>query len=261
MYARLGFAVAAHVEPDVLLVDEVLAVGDEAFQLKCRDFIRSYIKGGHTSVFISHNLYVIEQLCDRVIWLNQGQIARMGDPSAVLRDYLDEIDKQLIEISTITNTQLVEPIKINDLEIRNESATRTNILESGQDMTIAINYNALRLIQRPYFCIWISEAQSGLPLFAANMLLDNFQFPYIEGQGKIACRFKKIPLMPKAYNIWVEIWGNDRSELLYKWRILGSFRIKDSDRGKDTQDDSRGQVRFSRSHGSIEIPYEWSIQP
>ena len=259
MYARLGFAVAAHVDPDVLLVDEVLAVGDEAFQIKCRDFMRSYIKNGHTVVFVSHNLYAIEQLSDRVIWLKKGRIAQMGAPSAVLRTYLDEIDAQLIEIKSSTDHQLAEPIKIQNLEIINGTGIHTNILESGDDMTIEINYSAANQIERPYFCIWISEAQSSIPIFAANMLLDNFKFPYIEGQGKIACHFNNIPLMPKAYNVWVEIYGKDRSELLYKWRILGSFRILDPDTTKETQENIRGQVRFSRSHATIKVPYEWYL--
>lgn len=256
MYARLGFAVAAHVNPDILLVDEVLSVGDEAFQMRCRDFIRSYIEEGHTSIFISHNLYAIEQLCDRVIWLDKGKIRQMGDPRIVLRQYLDEVDKQLIAAGSKDEESSGNLIKTNGLEIINDCGEVTTLLEQGKDMVVRIMYEAPRRIESPYFCIWVSEAQSGLPLFSANMLLDNHSIPYIEGKGMISCRFDKVPLMPKAYNIWLEVYGKDRADLLYKWNVIGGFRILDSYQ-ENSMDNRRGEVIFSRAHGSIKIPYKW----
>lgn len=256
MYARLGFAVAAHVNPDILLVDEVLSVGDEAFQLKCRDFIRSYIEEGHTSIFVSHNLYAIEQLCDRVIWLDKGMIRQMGDPGKVLREYLDEIDKKLIATNPIDETSYGNSIKIRGMEILNENGEITSSLDQDKSMIIKILYEAPQRIEFPYFCIWISEAHSGSPLFSANMLLDNHTIPFIEGVGVVSCRFNDLPLMPKAYNIWLEVYGKDRAHLLYKWNIVGGFRVLDSYQ-ENVSGNLRGQVRFRRAHGAIKIPYEW----
>lgn len=257
MYARLGFAVAAHVSPDILLVDEVLSVGDEAFQLKCREFIRSYIEDGYTAIFVSHNLYAIEQLCDRVIWLDKGQIRQIGHPGGVLRDYLDEIDKQLIISNPKDEISSGNFIKIQGLEIVNEHGEVASSMEQSKDMIVKILYEAPQRIESPFFCIWVSEAQSGLPLFSANMLLDNHTIPYIEGIGTISCRFSQIPLMPKAYNIWLEVYGQDRSQLLYKWNIIGGFRVLDNYNKNDLLGNRRGEVRFSRAHGAIKIPYEW----
>jgi lipopolysaccharide transport system ATP-binding protein len=257
MYARLGFAVAAHVNPDILLVDEVLSVGDEAFQMKCRDFIRSYIENGHTSIFVSHNLYAIEQLCDRVIWLDKGQIRQMGAPGSVIREYLDEIDKKLILATPKDEKSSGNLIKIHGLEIMDEHGEVTSAMEQSTDMLVRIFYEAPQRIESPYFCIWVSEAQSGLPLFSANMLLDNHNLPYIEGKGTISCRFNRVPLMPKAYNIWLEVYGQDRAQLLYKWNIVGGFRVLDNSHAEDLSGNHRGQVFFSRSHGAIKIPYEW----
>ena len=257
MYARLGFAVAAHVRPDILLVDEVLSVGDESFQMKCRDFIRSYIEDGHTSIFVSHNLYAIEQLCDRVVWLDKGQIRQMGDPGQVLRGYLDEIDKKLIIANPKDDTASGNYIKIHGLEIINEHGEVTNSLEQGKDMTVKIFYEAPQCVESPFFCIWVSEAQSGLPLFSANMLLDNYNIPSIEGKGTITCRFNKVPLMPKAYNVWLEVYAKDRANLLYKWNVLGGFRVLDNYPEENSSNNQRGQVRFSRAHGAIKIPYDW----
>lgn len=257
MYARLGFAVAAHVSPDILLVDEVLSVGDEAFQMKCRDFIRSYIEDGHTSIFVSHNLYAIEQLCDRVIWLDKGHIRQMGEPGTVLREYLDEVDKRLIVSVPKDEAASANRIKIHGLEISNEHGEVTTSIEQNKDMLIKVLYEAPQRIESPFFCIWISEAQSGLPLFSANMLLDDHTIPYIEGIGSLSCRFNKLPLMPKAYNIWLEVYGQDRAQLIYKWNIVGGFRILDDYQKREFAGDRRGEVRFSRAHGAFKIPYEW----
>jgi ABC-type polysaccharide/polyol phosphate transport system ATPase subunit len=259
MYARLGFAVAAHVNPDILLVDEVLSVGDEAFQMKCRDFIRSYIEDGHTSIFVSHNLYAIEQLCDRVIWLDKGQIQQIGEPGMVLREYLDEIDRRLVVSIPNIETPTGNLIKVHGTEILDECGQATSALEQGKDMTVRISYEALGRIESPYFCVWISEAQSGLPLFSANMLLDNHTIPFIEGRGTLSCRFNKLPLMPKAYSIWLEVYGQDRAELIYKWNIIGGFRILDTIQ-EEQSENRRGEVRFSRAHGAVKIPYEWVPQ-
>jgi lipopolysaccharide transport system ATP-binding protein len=90
MYVRLAFAVAAHLEPEVLFVDEVLAVGDARFQMKCLGRMGDAARDGRTIIFVSHNLAAIAQLCQRAIWLDQGQIRMHGQPQQVLHDYLSE---------------------------------------------------------------------------------------------------------------------------------------------------------------------------
>jgi lipopolysaccharide transport system ATP-binding protein len=88
MYVRLAFAVAAHLEPEILLVDEVLAVGDAEFQQRCLGRMEDFSGTGRTVVFVSHNMQTINQLCDRVIWLDEGRIAEVGEPSRVVTHYL-----------------------------------------------------------------------------------------------------------------------------------------------------------------------------
>ncbi len=88
MYMRLAFAVAAHLEPDILVVDEVLAVGDAAFQRKCLGKMGNVAKTGRTVLFVSHNMMAMEDLCDRVVWLKDGRVAEEGEPGAVVSNYL-----------------------------------------------------------------------------------------------------------------------------------------------------------------------------
>jgi lipopolysaccharide transport system ATP-binding protein len=90
MQTRLGFAVAAHLDPEILLVDEVLAVGDAAFQHKCLGKMQDVARGGRTVVFVSHNMGSVAQLCKRVIWLDQGRVRSTGDPSQVIEEYLSD---------------------------------------------------------------------------------------------------------------------------------------------------------------------------
>ena len=88
MYMRLGFSVAIHVEPDVLLIDEVLAVGDEAFTRKCLDKIGEFRRRGKTIVLVTHSLGLVEKMCDDVLWLRRAQVADRGDPKRVVDAYL-----------------------------------------------------------------------------------------------------------------------------------------------------------------------------
>ena len=119
MYARLGFSVAAHLEPDILLVDEVLSVGDRNFQLKCYDFIRSFVNSGRTTVFVSHNLYAIEQLSECLLWLDHGRIMQLGDTHDVLTAYMQAQDELLLYVNapegTMSSVLKVERAYITDI--------------------------------------------------------------------------------------------------------------------------------------------------
>jgi ABC-type polysaccharide/polyol phosphate transport system ATPase subunit len=92
MYLRLAFSVAIHTDPEVLLIDEILAVGDESFQKKSGDALISLIKGGVTTVFVSHNLEAVQQVCTRALWLDQGQLMKIGNPVEVTEAYRYEVD-------------------------------------------------------------------------------------------------------------------------------------------------------------------------
>jgi homopolymeric O-antigen transport system ATP-binding protein len=110
MYVRLGFSIAAHLDPDILLLDEVLAVGDEAFQAKCLQRITELEKAGTTIVFISHDLNAVERLCDRVILMARGQIRAAGEPHEVIADYQRLSAREGSEITAeIANQQITSP--------------------------------------------------------------------------------------------------------------------------------------------------------
>ena len=161
MYARLGFSVAAHVSPDIMLIDEVLAVGDASFQRRCYDFIHAFVKSGKTTVFVSHNLYVIEQLCDQVAWLERGQIVKMGPPSAVLPDYLDSQDqKALAAVAKFEQANDAETLSLRAGEgqlrilgitfVDGRGETRETF-QQGEDVVINVRYHTDQPIEQPHF--------------------------------------------------------------------------------------------------------------
>ena len=92
MYVRLGFAVAVHVNPEILMIDEVIAVGDEEFQRRCFDYIYRLRRQGVTIVMVSHGAPLMEQMCDEVAWLDHGRLMAKGDPSEVVRKYLEKVN-------------------------------------------------------------------------------------------------------------------------------------------------------------------------
>jgi len=104
MYMRLAFAVAAHLDPEILIVDEVLAVGDLAFQKKCLEKMGDVSRSGRTVLFVSHNMEAIENLCSRVIWLDRGKIVKEGEAKTVVRDYMTAADRQQVALYRRTKT-------------------------------------------------------------------------------------------------------------------------------------------------------------
>ncbi len=258
MYARLGFSVAAHSNPDILLVDEVLAVGDEEFQKKCYEFIHSFVNSGRTTVFVSHNLYAVEQLCYRLIWMDKGRIKGIGNPSRIVENYLSSIEENALMVPPMNASFNPSDLDVVSLRVYDSIGDARQAFKKGEDVVIKINFRARRLIRRPHFCIWISDSTAAIPLFAANMLIDNNVPDSIEGEGSIECTFKHVPLMPRTYYIWLEVYGEDRAELVFKWKKLGAFRIVDPFFSSDIEQ-RKGAARFSSAHAPIQIPYEWRI--
>ena len=136
MYVRLAFAVAAHLEPEILLVDEVLAVGDAAFQKKCLGKMGSVAGEGRTVLFVSHNMAAVHELCDRSLLLSRGRVASTGSTPAMIKQYLDQL-------SETASTPAVErqdrtgsgQIRLTDFWVEGAGGQRTSILRSGEDCT------------------------------------------------------------------------------------------------------------------------------
>src|SRR5205085_5230867 len=142
MYARLGFSVAAHVNPDVLLVDEVLSVGDSLFQVKCLDRIRYLLKQGTTVVFISHNMEAILELCKRVILLDKGVCYADGAGADVVHEYW----KRLHEAD---GEDLTAPIDVRRVSFEDAKGSETLTVKSGENVRLRLRFRAKTHLSEP----------------------------------------------------------------------------------------------------------------
>ncbi len=258
MYARLGFSVAAHIHPDILLVDEVLAVGDISFQAKCIQRMRDFISQGNSVIFVSHNMIMVQSLCDRVLWLNQGQIVRTGNSAEVIAEYMEETDRRMAAKSTEefrkeglgTGDILIEQVILRDLD-ENENVE----FRAGEPLTVEIIYFVPQRIVRPNFVLVISGKHGFL--FGASTLFDGYQPDYVEGRGKIACKFKSLPLMPQFYTVSLGIRREDGITMLIRSRQVATFRVL----GHAQDVCGYGAIAESlvRDAASVLVSYEWHL--
>jgi lipopolysaccharide transport system ATP-binding protein len=149
MYVRLAFAIAAHLEPEVLLVDEVLAVGDIAFQKKCLEKMEEVAKGGRTVLFISHNMGAIRSLCGSAVWLDNGQIVKKGPVDEVVRDYEEHQLRRFDESASVVERD-PEDVKdksfyISRVEMLNEKGEHTNIFRYNDKLIMIVDYSGTLL--------------------------------------------------------------------------------------------------------------------
>ncbi len=134
MYVRLAFAVAAHLEPEILLVDEVLAVGDVSFQKKCLGKMDDVARQGRTVLFVSHNMAAVEHLCSRAIWLKDGQLARLGPCADVIRGYLEALENgaKVVPLRERQDRSGSGRAKVADFYVVDETGRRQAVLQSGR---------------------------------------------------------------------------------------------------------------------------------
>ena len=153
MYVRLGFSIASHLDPDILLLDEVLAVGDAAFQEKCLSRIEALRRAGTTIVFISHDLAAVERICDRVILLRRGEVAATGSPRDVITEYQQQIEPS--RINTMKTAVEDDRVVIDSLSFRAPDGTRPAVFHSGDPLVAHIEFDAHEPVEDAVFEIFV----------------------------------------------------------------------------------------------------------
>jgi ABC-type polysaccharide/polyol phosphate transport system ATPase subunit len=229
MYVRLGFSVAAHADPDVLLVDEVLSVGDIMFREKCRARIRDFQKAGKSIVFVSHNLVLVQKVCSRAIWLDKGRIASEGNPQEVVNDYTyrqmrDRADVLHSAPSEIPLRYGTGEAEIERVRILDHEGRERDFFEPGEEIVLQIDYHAFAKISPVNFLAIVTDNE-GLKLCGTDFAREKFDgLKSIEGRGSVRCRFRKLPLRPGTYFLIAII--EDSETTLDQRRMIGPFIIK-----------------------------------
>ena len=205
MYVRLAFAVAAHLEPEILIVDEVLAVGDQQFQDKCIGKMKQVSATGRTVLFVSHNLASIRTLCTQGVMLKQGAVDIAGPISSVLTKYLGEIPDQTI----INFAAHKERPSITRIEIESKS------LAEG-DIVVNIDFASPHAMRPPVPGLVIAT-NSGIPVFGSNPRFDGCDFKDVAMQsGRLQLALHRPPIRPGRYkmSVWLGDWQIDHDSKL-----------------------------------------------
>jgi lipopolysaccharide transport system ATP-binding protein len=256
MQVRLAFSTAIQTDPEILLMDEVLAVGDMEFQQKCLDTLSQYRKEGVTIVFVSHDLGAVRRFCDRTLLLNKGEQVVLGDTGEVIDRYVygggeeaptsgsqNESETTELEVKSEDKTPRWgdKTVEITGVEFYDKFNNKGSRFNSFDPMTIRIFYHAHKKVSYPVFGIAL-YSENGENLFGTNTELKNFELDILEGKGHIDLMVGRIPMITGRFLLTVAVHTRDQKP--YDWHDKQySFDV----------------IPTCRDGGLFEVPCNWKI--
>lgn len=242
MYVRLAFAVAVEMNPDVLLVDEVLAVGDTAFQTKCLNRIMDFKRRGKTILLVSHALETVEQFCDEVMLINKGQLVQRGPPGEVIFNYLHTL---LAHVGMLNVEEYgTHEVEIRKVCMRDASGQESVRFTTGEPLHIDVYYHAQRRIENPVFGFSLKTG-NGVYLFGSNTQILNQRIAAIEGDGVMRLTINPLTLMAGRFLLSLAIHSWDHSVQYHRQEDLYPFLVKDD----------------PAHHGVVQLSTSWELKP
>ncbi|MFX0170798.1 MAG: ABC transporter ATP-binding protein [Candidatus Hodarchaeota archaeon] len=256
MFVRLAFSVAAHLEPEILLIDEVLAVGDAQFQQKCLGKMKEVTQEGRTILFVSHNMAAISNLCHKVVLIDNGRTIEIGEPNLVIAHYLESFrEQEHLRLSDRTDRTLKGDVKLTDIRIYDtKTQMQVETLISGQDIQIEVAYESISSHQK------LKNVSLGLSFFTYHgqfMFRLNSQqaskaFTSLPLKGCVFCHIPKFPLMPGNYYIRARLKINrEDSDLIENAKSI------------EVQDGDFFETGLARSWGrsaGVYVPHSWNTK-
>jgi len=265
MFMRLGFSIAVNVDPDILLIDEVLAVGDAVFAQKCYEKLYDYKRRGKTIVMVSHDLGAIKRLCEEVAWLHHGALMEYGEAEHVIGKYMQEVThgelkryaeqhKMSLETMAATKSERrtappgeklpykavapakpVQPakrwgtreIEITSVVMRNQDGEERYVFGCGETVFIEIAFESRKRIERPVFGIGIFRTD-GVWCYGTNTMIDGVRLESVDGKGTIAVRLDSLSLLSASYYLDVAAHAENDHPYDYLNRLF-TFAVR-SDR-------------------------------
>lgn len=235
MQMRLAFAVASHIDPEILLIDEVLAVGDMAFQQKCLDRIRQFRDRGCTIVLVSHDATLVHELCDEAIWLRNGRVAAQGTAALVVDQYTAamqaETQQRTPAAHPVRKTAAGTELKVNEnrfgslemeitaVRLLDAAGSAVAKINSGRPLQVKIAYSAPQPIPAPIFSATISR-DDGFICYDTNTVAAGLTLPPIQGQGEITLHLERLDLVGGHYYLDVGIYEQNWTYAYdYHWHV------------------------------------------
>ncbi|MCK9238801.1 ABC transporter ATP-binding protein [Desulfocurvus sp.] len=259
MYVRLAFAVAAHLEPDILLVDEVLAVGDAAFQRKCLGKMGDAAGQGRTVLFVSHNMAAMERLCPRALLIDEGRLVMDGPCAEVIAAHLRTLrDEPGPELAYAVNLALLDErahpdMRIRSLELATPDGAPLRALATGQGLELRIGYEARRQFVSPAFAVHLND-HLGRRLVQLNTSpISGQPVERLGARGTMRLRIDALPLTAGTYTLDVG-FVREQSEWVVKLERAVTLRV--------TPRDVYGSgMALDQSRGAIVVGHRWEHEP
>jgi ABC-2 type transport system ATP-binding protein len=240
MFVRLGFAVAVNVDPDILLIDEVLAVGDEAFQRKCLDRVREFQREGRTIVFVTHAVSQVQEICDRAVVLDHGLVVADGEPAAAIHTFRDYLYSGTATTDSAGSTSVsgggrrtgaiggarsappsemelraTKAVRIADVQFEYpEFGTRGHMLPN-EPLVIRVRYRSEHRVDDVMCGLGIHDS-TGRLLFGTNTKFLGVPIPPIDGEVEVVFRFATLPVLGGDYRVSFAVQNYDES-ITYDW--------------------------------------------
>ena len=244
MHMRLGFSVAINVNPDILLIDEVLAVGDASFVPKCLDRIDDFRRRKKTILFVSHDLSTVEKICDRVVWLKHGRIQTLGEPKRVVDAYLQDVAEkqeedferrqQEVEVEESFEEERREnrwgkrEIEIKKVRLKSSDGTEKHVYSPDEGMVIDMEVMAYSQIKDFVFGIAIYNP-NGVCCYGTNTHLEDFIPQSIEGEENVVLKIERLGLINGTY--YLDVASHKKDGYPYDYhRNLYSFMVSSSNK-------------------------------
>jgi ABC-type polysaccharide/polyol phosphate transport system ATPase subunit len=256
MYMRLGFAIAVTVDPDILLIDEVLAVGDEAFQHRCVGKIQEFKARGKTIVLVSHDLASIERLCDEAVWLDGGRLQAQGETRGVVAQYLDHVAREEARALGVEHAQAealarsgtaarwgTREVELTRVQLSDRDGQERYLFETGEACALRLAFRALRPVDDPVFGIGIFR-KDGVCCYGTNTAVDGIALGKVHGEGEVVVQIERLDLVEGEYLLDVAVHARDGHPYDYHSRLY-AFAV-------------RSRVRDT---GVARLAHRWRLQP
>jgi len=251
LYARLGFSVAIHSNPDIVLVDEVLSVGDAAFRRRALEALRQLITDGKTVLFISHDMWNVRRLCSQILWMEDGRVRAYGPAGEIAERYMEEVN---LEALAGENTALQShrggtgEIRYESVEVVDGSGTPRAMFGPGDTLVVRAAYRTTTTLERPVFQVAIVDVDTGVIVTTATSNPAHAPAE-VSGSGVVECRFSRLALRPRQYALRLSI--TDQFQLASHDVITAGPRFTVAGRGAgvDTLADEQD--------GLVSVPFEF----
>ena len=249
MYMRLGFSVAIHMQPDILIVDEILAVGDQAFQSKCINAIMEMKNSGTTIIIVSHNVNLVRTLCTHILWIDKGVPQAYGLVDEIAAEYVAHAYQQKGQpIASVFTRGGSGEIEITGTRFLDEHGKPQETFATGDSMTIEICYHAHKPIPNPEFGLAIFR-QDGVQVNGPNTQAAGVDLGIVEGVGLVRYEIDRLPLLPATYLVTTAV-HDSRSHQCYDYHKQAyTFRVS-----QGITQELDGLVKLSASWHQISAP-------